>query len=423
MSVVSAVARFRYQVVDLAGFSLKGRNCWDSSAVLERIRFMRERISVAYPRGRLAWLVAIALVAAMAAPATGYAGGPFEQIVGIGARAQSTQLKLAPSGTRSEDSLRGRRTHAPGVGYVRIYTLIGGLPGIPGRYYPTTGVLCLSWNEQPANCTKLESPGRRLLAPLARLSRLHRPPTRLVGVTPATGVLRTANVHLGLELALARHPSANAQPPSPGALALTLNWRGPDANQRPEHVRLDARGVWAQGHLYPTPHGVWAYIAGNAPPHTTAGTTKPATRTPTALPLDAQIAGDLGVNWLTPARAAAGDAVQLGVSGYLGPRPWPALRVVLLSAVHVPRPRPCHGNGSCAPAVTPAAIQHPPFTIVGSIHNWRAHTNAVTASGSLRFRVPELAAGRYVLALFCPACAPGPRGSLIINPRLFLTIQ
>jgi hypothetical protein len=161
----------------VAGCSLKGWSCWDSSAVLERIRFMRERISVASPRGRLAWLVAIALVAAMAAPATGHAGGPFEQIVGIGARAQSTQLKLAASGTRSEDSLRGRRTHAPGVGYVRIYTLIGGLPGIPGRYYPMTGVLCLSWNEQPSNCAKLESPGRRLLAPLARLSRLHRPPT------------------------------------------------------------------------------------------------------------------------------------------------------------------------------------------------------------------------------------------------------
>jgi hypothetical protein len=227
---------------------------------------MRERISVVVaPPRRLPRLVAVTLMAAMAAPTVGRAGGPFEQIIGVGARARSTQLSLAPSGPRSEDSLRGRRTHASGVGYVGIYTLVGGLPGIPGRYYPTTGVLCLSWSEAPSNCEQLESPGRRLLAPLARLARLHRPPTRLVGVAPAAGALRTTNVHLGLELALARHPSPNAQPARPDALALTLTWRGPDANQRPEHVRLDARGVWARGHLYPAPRGVWAYIAANGP--------------------------------------------------------------------------------------------------------------------------------------------------------------
>ena len=76
--------------------------------------------------------------------------GPFEQIVGVGTAGQWTQIQLTPSGPRSEDSLSGRRTHTSDTGYVRIYSLIGGLPGIPGRYYPQTGVLCLSWSEPPS---------------------------------------------------------------------------------------------------------------------------------------------------------------------------------------------------------------------------------------------------------------------------------
>ena len=115
--------------------------------------------------------------------------------------------------------------------------------------------------------------------------------------------------------------------------------------------------------------------------------------------------------------------MELGASGYLAARPWPALPVAMLPAARAPRPQPCHGNGFCAPAVTPAALGRPPFTIVGSIHNWRARNAAANASGSLRFRVPNLAPGRYVFALFCPACTPGPRGSLIIDPRLVLTIH
>ena len=227
------------------------------------------RVPLARPRRCLPWLFALTLMVAFAAPPPGYAGGPFEQIVGVGAAGQWTRLKLAPSGPRSEDSLSGHSTRASGVGYVRIYTLIGRLPGLPGRYYPATGVLCLSWREPPSNCQQLQPGGRRLLAPLARLARFRRAPTRLVRVMPAVGALRTTNVHLGLELALARRPVPRAQTPRPGALTLTLIWRGPAADQRPRRVLLDARGVWASGHLYPAPGGVWPYIAANAPPQST----------------------------------------------------------------------------------------------------------------------------------------------------------
>jgi hypothetical protein len=206
----------------------------------------------------------VTLIVVLGMPPPGYAGGPFEQIVGVGAAGQWTRLKLAPRGPRSEDTLSGRSTRASGVGYVGVYTLIGGLPGIPGRFYPATGVLCLSWGELPSNCQQLQSGGRRLLAPLSRLARFHRAPTQLVGVKPAAGVLRTRNVHLGLQLALARRPVPRSQPPPPGALALTLIWHGPDAAQRPRRALLDARGIWASGHLYPAPRGVWPYIAANA---------------------------------------------------------------------------------------------------------------------------------------------------------------
>jgi hypothetical protein len=227
---------------------------------------MPQRLSALGLAQRLPWLFALALAAASVAPAVAYAGGPFEQIIGVGARAHSTQVNLSPSGSRSEDSLVGTRAPTPSVGYVLVYPLLGGLPGIPGQYYPAVGVLCLSWSETPSNCVRLGSQGRRLLAPLTQLPRLHGSQTRLVGVTPGVGALRTANVHLALALALTRHPSLGARPSRPGALALTLTWRGPEARHRPTMVQLDARGVWARGHLYPTPRGLWAYIAANAPP-------------------------------------------------------------------------------------------------------------------------------------------------------------
>src|SRR5689334_10108608 len=216
------------------------------------------------------WTLSVICVAVLAvtagAPPAAQAGGPFERVIGVGAGGHWIGLRLAPSGSRSEDALTGPRVGAPRLRYVRLYTLVGGLPGIPGRYYPAAGVLCLSWAEAPSNCQRLMPAGRRLLRPLGRLPRLAGQPTRLVRVVPGTGVLRTLNVHLGIELALERPSVTGVRQKDADALLVTLVWHGPQADRRPRHVLLDHRGVWAAGRLYPTPPGVWPYIVANAPP-------------------------------------------------------------------------------------------------------------------------------------------------------------
>jgi hypothetical protein len=209
-------------------------------------------------------LVVVVASLAVSAPAA-MAGGPFDQIVAVGAGGRSATLRLAPSGPRSEDSLGGVGVSAPKGGYVRVYTLIGGLPGVPGRYYPARRVLCMAWSERPTGCQRLVAAGHRLLAPLDRLPRLRGAPTVLVRVHPDSGVVRTLNVHLGIELALARPPLQTSGEPSSHALVLSLTWRGPAAQARPARILLDRRGVWSAGRLYPTPPGVWSYVADNQP--------------------------------------------------------------------------------------------------------------------------------------------------------------
>src|SRR4051794_30799598 len=168
-------------------------------------------------------VVCFVVLALSAVPSTARAGGPFERVVGVGAGGHWIGLHLDPSGPRSENVLTGSRVGAPPLRYVRLYTLIGGLPGIPGRYYPAAGVLCLSWARTPPSCLSLVTAGRRLLRPLARLPRLAGPPTTLVRVVPGTGVLRTLNVHLGVELAFERPPAAGVRQQSGNAIRLALS--------------------------------------------------------------------------------------------------------------------------------------------------------------------------------------------------------
>ena len=218
-----------------------------------------------FTRRRVSAAVALATAAFVLVPAAG-AGGSFERIVGVGANGTWASLKLNQTGPRSDAVLRGRAVGVPPGGYVRIYPLIGGLPAIPGRFYPAAHVLCLYWHEPASNCLRLGSAGDRLLAPFTDLPLRRRAPTAPVAVRYRSRLLHYAdgNILAALELALERH--AQARPTRPhDAIALTVSWGGPDAVSRPRHLFLSPVGVYAGTRLFPLQRGPWCYLAENLP--------------------------------------------------------------------------------------------------------------------------------------------------------------
>jgi hypothetical protein len=132
--------------------------------------------------------------------------------------------------------------------------------------------------------------------------------------------------------------------------------------------------------------------------------------------------GDIGIRELTPRTARAGDLVTVVAAGYLGPRPWQPMPVVMIPAKLAPKPRPVPG-GFGSPIARRSDLRPPRYRIVGAVSTWRPRDDTgVNARGVLRFRLPPVRPGRYVFALFCEPCRPGPRGSLIIDRRLVLTV-
>jgi hypothetical protein len=192
------------------------------------------------------------------------AGGSFERIVGVGAGGVSAAIELDQTGSRSDAALGGTPVPLPNGGYVRLYPFIGGLPAIPGRFYPEAHVLCLYWHEPASNCTRLAVGGRTLLAPLAHLPLRHEAPTTPTAVRYRSRLVRSAdgNIFAALELAIER-PSLVRSPVPPNAIPLAVTWRGPNAAQLPAAVFLTPSGVYARGHLFPLQHGPWCYLAGN----------------------------------------------------------------------------------------------------------------------------------------------------------------
>jgi hypothetical protein len=90
-------------------------------------------------RRLIASVMALALVSISGAAA----GGAFEGIVGVGAHGMWRAISLNQTGARSEAALSGTAVSIPRGGFVRVYPFIGGLPAIPGRFYPASHVLCL----------------------------------------------------------------------------------------------------------------------------------------------------------------------------------------------------------------------------------------------------------------------------------------
>ena len=211
-------------------------------------------------------LISLITAAALVLVAHAVAGGPFERVVGVGSKGAWAEIKLSLSGPRSDSSFGGTAVPAPSGGYIRIYPLIGGLPGIPGRFYPAAHVLCLYWHEPVSNCSRLSAAGRRLLAPFAGLPLLYAAPTTPVAVRYRSRLLRYAdgNIFAALELALERPPLFRSSLPL-NPVALNVVWRGPNAARRPSRLFLTPTGVYASKQLFPLKRGPWCYLAVNLP--------------------------------------------------------------------------------------------------------------------------------------------------------------
>ncbi len=209
--------------------------------------------------------IAVVVAAAAFAGVPGaVAGGSFERIVGVGAKGAWTAIELDQGGPRSESVLGGEAVAVPSAGYVRLYPFIGGLPAIPGRFYPAAHVVCLYWHEPASNCMRLGAGGTRLLAPFAGLPLRQGAPTTPVAVRYRSRLVRYAdgNIFAALELALERSAVPRSSVPR-DAVPLGVRWRGPDATRRPGRLFLTPIGVYTPGRLFPLQRGPWCYLAGN----------------------------------------------------------------------------------------------------------------------------------------------------------------
>jgi hypothetical protein len=141
-----------------------------------------------------------------------------------------------------------------------------------------------------------------------------------------------------------------------------------------------------------------------------------------ALALPGTVRGDIGIRRLSVSMARPGDTVSVVAAGYLGSKPWRPMPVVMIPAALAPEPFAVPG-GFAAPRARRSQLRPPRYRVVGSIARWRARDRTgVNATGRLVFHVPRVSVGRYVFALFCDACTPGPAGSLIIDEKLVLRV-
>ena len=220
-----------------------------------------------------AWVVAIvsAFGIAGSAPRNADAGGPFTRLIGVGEDGEWREIRLAAKGLQSDASLfRGGTPLAlPEGGHVRLFPTIGGLPGIPGRYYPAERVLCWSWRQPDRDCWRANGTAVRLLAPLASLPRWEHAPTVLAELRYGGRLVRPAlaNLRVALELAFDRRGVAAAKVPA-SALRFTGRWRGPQAALRPHRFALGPLGVYSGGLLHRLESGAWAFASANRSPGT-----------------------------------------------------------------------------------------------------------------------------------------------------------
>ena len=142
-----------------------------------------------------------------------------------------------------------------------------------------------------------------------------------------------------------------------------------------------------------------------------------------ALALPGVGAADIGIHRLSKSDARPGEVVSVIAVGYLRPKPWRPMPVVMFSAAEAPDRVRVQG-GFRAPRARRIDLRPPRYRVVGAITHWRARdSTGVNVTGLLRFRVPRVVPGHYVFALFCESYSRGPTGSLIVDKRLVLQMK
>jgi hypothetical protein len=200
---------------------------------------------------RVVLLVTCAALIAVAAAPVSHAK-EFTSISVVGADGRSNNIR-ASSGTI--DGLFGGLIRArPSGGYVRVYPLgPTGHVGIPGRFFPATGAVCLDWN-QAAPRRECWRPSRALRPILLRASNL-----RLFhGAGPTLGRLTSTKVaapvltqlRVAFELGFDRWRLARQALRPTRCLQFSGAWRGSRSHARPRQFCLSERGVYASGMLY-----------------------------------------------------------------------------------------------------------------------------------------------------------------------------
>jgi hypothetical protein len=135
--------------------------------------------------------------------------------------------------------------------YVQVYLLApGGLPGIPGRFYPRTRAACFSWN--PARRGPCFQPPPQLLALLQasdELEPIKSAPTTIAALRRSdgrpffsgAGRRAWANLGVALEMAFGRADAATPLKRKPSrCIEFSARWRGPQ--ERRESARTRSRG-------------------------------------------------------------------------------------------------------------------------------------------------------------------------------------
>jgi hypothetical protein len=192
-----------------------------------------------------------ACAAATAATGTAHAGGAPSKVVVVGAGGRSRVVRVTTA--QGNALYTGRSRPAPHGGYLRIFPLFGGLPGIAGRFYPGAGVVCLDSPDAPCRTA-----ARSIRPPLrpAGLPLLHSRPTRVVRLRSGRRRV-SATLATAVEMALDRRGRAAGRPPGP-VVTLLATWRGPGAASRPHRPELEPRGVYVSGRLHPHSSSIWA---------------------------------------------------------------------------------------------------------------------------------------------------------------------